>query len=1270
MNKDQGQMTQKNIYPKDFDRIRLAVASPEEIIQWSYGEITKPETINYRTQKPERDGLFDERVFGPVKDWECYCGKYKKVRYKGVICDRCGVEVTRSSVRRERMGHIKLVVPVVHVWYIRGAGGIIPTILNMTISDVESVIYFAAFVVLEVDEKLRETALEQLTKEYNEAKKDPRFKQNPVALQKLEATYKASKQELGSLERKKVLSESEYANISLKYGQIIKAGIGAEAIYELLQSIDLEKEIKELTEKLENQVTASRKKILKRLKLFVDMKEAGIKPEWLVIKNLPVIPPDLRPMVQLDGGRFAASDLNDLYRRVLNRNNRLKKLLGAGAPEVICRNEKRMLQEAVDSLLDNNARRGKVAVAGNQRKLRSLSDILRGKQGRFRQNLLGKRVDYSGRSVIVIGPDLDLHECGIPKIMALELFRTFVISKLIADGYVYNVKNATRMIESKDPVVWDVLEQIINNHYVMLNRAPTLHRLGIQSFVPKLIEGKAIQIHPLVCQAFNADFDGDQMAVHIPLSKNAIIESKDIILSAKNLLKPASGEPIVSPRFDMILGCYYITKIKENPDKRKYFSSKNEAIMSWQNGFIDINEAVNIKVTDDVKVSDSEVKEREGYKIIKTCIGRILLNNILPKELQFINNTVDAKQMKSIVSMIFKELGSLETAQVLDRIKKLGFEYATISGMSIGIEDISIPNAKAKIISETRKKVNDIEVLLKRGLITPEEKKVKSIDLWSEARAKIEEEMLKGFDSDNPVYTYVTSGTRGSTAQLIQMAGMKGLVVNPAGEIIEIPIISNYREGLNVFEYFISSHGSRKGRSDTSLRTSDAGYLTRRLVDVAQEMIVREKDCKTTEGLTISRKECEAAGESFTQRLEGRVVAKTIKDGNKIIAREGDEITKDIAEKIEGSKLEEVVVRSVTFCQTKHGICQKCYGRDLGTGEIVQLGVAVGVIAAQAIGEPGTQLTMKTFHLGGVSGEDITSGLPRVEELFEARKPKYEAPIAQIDGLVNVRKTREGNEIQIVSDDELVEEIEIPKEYQLVIKDSDIVKAKKAIAVCKDKKAIRPSISGVAKVHKGKVIIRSKDKISCEYIVNPSLDLLVKSGDKVKKGQILTEGHLNLSTLLKLKGKQSVIDYIVKETKAVYSSQGQSIDDKHLEVIIKMMLSKMRVIDEGDSNFIPGEIVDILEAQKENERLKKLKNKKPAIVEPIVMGITRVALKTESFLSAASFQETTGVLINAAIRGAVDELRGLKENVIIGKLIPAGTGFKQKKGKQCPQLTS
>lgn len=1259
-NQNQTIKHQKEVILKDFEAMKLTIASPEEIMAWSYGEITKPETINYRTQKPERDGLFDERVFGPVKDWECYCGKYKKIRYKGVICDRCGVEVTRSQVRRERMGHIELVVPVVHVWYVRGGGGVASNILDMTVSDIESVTYFAAFVVIGVNEELKAQSLEQLQGEYEEAKKNPQFKNNEIALAKLESAYKASKSELTSIQYKKVLSEGEYTSISLKYGNVAKVAIGAEAIFDLLKNTDLDHEITELEKRLEGNVTANRKKLLRSLKLFKDMKIAGIKPEWLVLKNLPVIPPDLRPMVQLDGGRFAASDLNDLYRRVLNRNNRLKKLLTAGAPEVICRNEKRMLQEAVDALLDNSARRGRAAVAGNQRKLRSLSDILRGKQGRFRQNLLGKRVDYSGRSVIVVGPDLDLSQCGLPKVMALELFKTFVIARLIADGHVYNVKNATKLIEQKDPIVWDILEQVTAKHYVMLNRAPTLHRLGIQAFLPVLIEGKALQIHPLVCQAFNADFDGDQMAVHVPLSANAIKEAGDIMLSSKNLLKPASGEPIVTPRFDMILGCYYITDMRKLTENIKVYSGKNEAIMAWQTGNITLKTIVKIRMTAEIIESDTEVNDKGDYKIVETCVGRILFNNTLPEGFGFVNRTVDAKVMKKIVAEVFKVHGSEQTAQLLDRIKALGFEYATISGMSIGIDDIKVPKEKEGIIAKAQEKIEETETLLRRGLITPAEKRIKSIDTWSDARSQIESKMVGAYEKDNPVMTYVTSGTRGSVAQLIQMAGMKGLVVNPAGEIIEIPIISNYREGLTVFEYFISSHGSRKGRSDTSLRTSDAGYLTRRLVDVAQEIIVRAEDCGSEEGMNMIRSESEEFGETFAARIDGRVATHTVKDGNKVLIKAGEEITKEKSLEIEASSVESVLVRSVAFCKERHGICQKCYGRDLATGKVVEMGVTAGVIAAQAIGEPGTQLTMKTFHLGGVSGEDITSGLPRVEELFEARRPKFEAPISEISGLIKVSKGREGNILDITSDEDQVEVLDIPEGYELVVKDKDEIKAKKAVAICKDRKAVRTTIAGQVKIGKGKLTITSHDKLCASYVVNPGLTLLIKSGERVEKGQVLAEGHLNLSSVLQLRGKEEAIKYIIKEVKSIYMSQGQTINDKHLEVIIKQNLSKFRIVDEGDGELVPGQVVDLIELEKENEKLKKA-NKKEAKAESIIMGITRVALKTESFLSAASFQETTGVLINAAIRGAVDELRGLKENVIIGKLIPAGTGLKGSK---------
>lgn len=1255
--------TNKDYFMKDFDQIKLAIASPEDIMRWSYGEITKPETINYRTQKPERDGLFDERVFGPIKDWECYCGKYKKIRYKGVICDRCGVEVTRSSVRRERMGHIDLVVPVVHVWYQRGGGGIISTLLDIPINEIEAVTYFASYVILDVDEELKNQSLEQLNSEYEEAKRDSQVKNNPIAMQKLEATFKASKQELNSLKPSKVLSEAEFNSISLKYGQILRVGIGAEAILELLKNLDLDAKITELSGNLNTQVVANRKKILRRLKVFKDMKAASLRPEWLVLVRIPVIPPDLRPMVELDGGRFAASDLNDLYRRVLNRNNRLKKLITAGAPEVICRNEKRMLQEAVDALIDNSARRGKVAVTGTQRKLRSLSDILRGKQGRFRQNLLGKRVDYSGRSVIVIGPDLKLSQCGIPKVMALELFKTFVIAKLIEEGHVYNVKNATRMIEKREPVVWDILEQITSGHYVMLNRAPTLHRLGIQAFTPVLIEGKAIQLHPLVCQAFNADFDGDQMAVHVPLSENATIEARDIMLSSKNLLKPASGDPIVTPRFDMILGCYYITDMEEDQDKKTLnFASKNEAIMAWQTGNLTLKTKVNIRMDDDIKETDVEVVDKGALTVVTTCVGRLLFNNILPDDVQFINKTITAKVMSQVIAKIFKAYGPEETSKVLDKIKALGFEYATISGMSIGMDDIIVPSEKKQIISETQEKVDEVETQLRRGLVTGEEKSLRTIDLWNEARSKIEKKMLETFTKDNPVFSYVTSGTRGSVAQLTQMGAMKGLVVNPAGEIIEIPITSNYREGLTVFEYFISSHGSRKGRSDTSLRTSDAGYLTRRLVDVAQDMIVTQEDCQTQEALEVIREESEEFGETFAERIDGRVSFEDIKVGRKTIVKAGEEITKEASLEIEKSDLKSIRVRTVTYCQAKHGICQKCYGRDLGTGKLVQLGVATGIIAAQAIGEPGTQLTMKTFHLGGVTGEDITSGLPRVEELFEARRPKYEAPISEIDGVAKIDKSDDQVKIEVVSSQPMSETHEIEEGYEITVKTGDQIKAKKAIAVCKDKKAVRTQINGVVEVRGRKVSIQSKDKISASYPVVSGMPILIKNGEEVKKGTVMADGHWNLSTALQLKGSQSVMKYIIKETKAIYLSQGQSINDKHLEVIIRQMFSKLRVVFEGNSEFVPGQIVDKNEVELVNNKLQKTK-KQLVVTEPIVMGITRVALKTESFLSAASFQETTSVLINAAIKGSTDELKGLKENVIIGKLIPAGTGYKIKKGK-------
>ena len=1233
----------------DFEALKISVASPEKILEWSCGEVLKPETINYRTQKPERDGLFCEKIFGPIKDWECYCGKYKKIRYKGIVCDKCGVEVTRSSVRRERMGHISLSAPVAHIWYVRGVPSVLGLVLDLSLGELEKVIYFAAYVVLEINEDIKKEALEQLEKEYKELKKT---KQNPLEKTELDSNYRQTKQEIEDLKLKKIISEARYHDISMKYGQIIRVGIGAEAIYELLTKIDFDRLEQELKDQSNKTIGAQKRKIMKRLRLLSDMKSARIKPEWLVLTNLPVIPPDLRPMVQLDGGRFAASDLNDLYRRVLNRNNRLKKLMSQGAPEVICRNEKRMLQEAVDALIDNSARRGKAVTTGTQRKLRSLSDMLRGKQGRFRQNLLGKRVDYSGRSVIVVGPYLKLHQCGLPKVMALELFKPFVISKLISEGYIHNVKNATRLIEKGTPEVWDILERITKDSYVMLNRAPTLHRLGIQAFQPVLIEGKAIQIHPLVCSAFNADFDGDQMAVHIPLSKQACYEASEIMRSSHNLLKPASGEPIVSPRLDMVFGIYYMTTLEANAQgEGKVFGSKNEAILAYQHKHVHLRAKIKVKMSAGHDAPDA---------LIETSIGRILFNNLLPKELRFQNIVMDNKKIKKIIGQCFDLYGQEETAELVDKIKKAGFEHATLSGMSISIQDIDIPSTKKKIIEEGNKKLEEMENQYRRGLITANEKNIKSNELWTNVRNEIERNMIAEFRKESPIYIMVTSGARGTPNQLTQMAGMKGLLVNPSGEIIEIPVKANFKEGLDVLEYFISTHGARKGKSDTALRTSDAGYLTRRLVDVAQDIIVTEKDCGSEEGVEISRDEAEEMGQDFKDRILGRVTAEIIKDGKKIIAERNTEIDDSIAEKIRESSLQTVKVRSVMTCSSEWGTCQYCYGRDLSTGKLVKIGEAVGIMAAQAIGEPGTQLTLKTFHMGGVTGEDITTGLPRVEELFEARTPTMPAVISEIDGIVNLTKEKERTLITINSSKFLSEDYEYANDYQPVVKNGDIVKAKQAIAGAQNKKAIRTLVSGVVRLDPKKNLINvtSKDKIVREYQVPRHIVLKVEDAQEVKRGDILTEGHLDITESLRLCGKTNTEKYIIKCIQEIYTSQGQSINEKHVEIMLKQMFSKILVKEGGDSEYLAGQIIDKFEAKKINLELGK-KNKRVIEYDEIVLGVTRVALKTESFLSAASFQETTGVLIEASVKGKVDHLRGLKENVIIGKLIPAGTGYRK-----------
>ncbi len=1232
----------------EFDTVRIAVASPEQILGWSYGEVTKPETINYRTQKPERDGLFDERIFGPTKDWECYCGKYKKIRYKGVICDKCGVEVTRSSVRRERMGHIDLAVPVSHIWYLRGVPSVLSLVLDMSVADLEKVIYFAGLIILEVNEDIRKESLLRLEQEYKEALNTVSETQKV----QLDALYKETKQEIEQLVVRRVLTESRFHDISLKYGQIARVGIGAEAIYELLTKIDLAPTIAELDERANASDGANRRRHMKRLRVLTDMQKAEIHPSWLLTTQLPVIPPDLRPMVQLDGGRFAASDLNDLYRRVLNRNNRLRRLIAQGAPEVIQRNEKRMLQEAVDALVDNSARRGRGAAAtATARKLRSLSDMLRGKQGRFRQNLLGKRVDYSGRSVIVIGPELKLHQCGLPKVMALELFKPFVISRLISDGYVHNVKNATRLIERGASEVWDILEDVTSEYYVMLNRAPTLHRLGIQAFQPVLIEGKAIQVHPLVCQAFNADFDGDQMAVHVPLSDEARREVSEIMRSSHNLLKPASGEPIVAPRLDMVWGCYYLTTIAEGlPGEGKIFSGKNEAILAYQQEVVHPRAKILVRMTD----------ESGNMSRVETSVGRILFNNILPKGVGFRNEVMDAKNLKRLTREIYKHMGNDETAEFVDRVKSLGFDHATLSGMTISMEDIIIPKDKDAVIEETNKSIEDLDRQYRRGLITSQERSIKSIELWNGAKSKIERSMMEGYSKSSPVYTMVSSGSRGSVAQLVQMAGMKGLVVNPAGQIIELPVKANYKEGLSVFEYFIASHGARKGRSDGALRTSDAGYLTRRLVDVSQDVVIARKDCKTSEGLTLNIADSEAMGMTLEERLIGRVAFADIiaPKSKQVIVKKNEEIIEETAKEIAEAGVESAQVRSVLFCDTDHGICQLCYGRDLATGYVIKPGEAVGIMAAQAIGEPGTQLTMKTFHLGGVTGADITTGLPRVEEIFEARTPQSPAVLAELAGTIDIKDERDHRVVTIISSGIKSDSYDLSGDYAPAVKSGDAVKAKQVIATAPDKKAIRSTLEGTARVSKDKITITSTEAETRSYTVPAIVAIRVKRGDVVEVGQQLTDGHFDLAQSLQLRGVINTQKYIVKEVQEIYSSQGQAINDKHLEIIIRQMFSKVKVLDEGDSEYLVGQVVDSREFARKNLELKRSK-KNLITADPVVMGITRVALKTESFLSAASFQETTSVLIDAAIHGAVDQLRGLKENVIIGKLIPAGTGFKK-----------
>ena len=1163
--------------PMTFDAIKIGLASPEKILEWSKGEVTKPETINYRTLKPEKDGLFCEKIFGPSKDWECHCGKYKKIRYKGVVCDRCGVEVTKASVRRERMGHIALAAPVSHIWYFKGIPSHMGLILDLSPRTLEKVLYFASYIVLDKGES--------------------------------------------DLMYKQVLSEAEYQEAREKWGSTFRVGMGAESIKELLENIDLEKEYTELTEGLKGATGQKRARIVKRLEVVEAFRESGNKPEWMIMTNIPVIPPDLRPMVQLDGGRFATSDLNDLYRRIINRNNRLRRLLELGAPDIIVRNEKRMLQEAVDALIDNG-RRGRPVTGPGNRALKSLSDMLKGKSGRFRQNLLGKRVDYSGRSVIVVGPELKIYQCGLPKEMAIELFKPFVMKELVQNGTAHNIKNAKKMVERLQPEVWDVLEEVIKEHPVMLNRAPTLHRLGIQAFEPILVEGKAIKLHPLVCTAFNADFDGDQMAVHLPLSVEAQAECRFLLLSPNNLLKPSDGGPVAVPSQDMVLGIYYLTQ--ERPGAKgegMIFKSFNEALLAYENAAVTLHSRVKVRVSK--KMPDGTVKTGT----VESTVGRFMFNEIIPQDLGFVDREVEGnelllevdfhvgkKQLKQILEKVINTHGATATAEVLDHVKAMGYKLSTRAAMTVSISDMTVPPQKPEMIKNAQDTVDKITKNFKRGLITEEERYKEVVETWKATDDALTKALLDGLDKYNNIFMMADSGARGSDKQIKQLAGMRGLMADTTGHTIELPIKSNFREGLDVLEYFMSAHGARKGMSDTALRTADSGYLTRRLVDVSQELIIHEVDCAKP-GMPIPGMYVKAfmdgneVIESLQERITGRYICENIvdKDGN-ILVKANHMVTPKRAELIckkgvdeKGEPLTQIKIRTILTCRSHSGVCAKCYGANMATGEPVQVGEAVGIIAAQSIGEPGTQLTMRTFHSGGVAGGDITQGLPRVEELFEARKPKGLAIITEIAGTANLNDTKKKREI-IVTNRETGE--------------------------------------------------------SKAYLIPYGSRIKVADGAELEAGDELTEGSVNPHDILRIKGLRAVQDYMIQEVQRVYRLQGVEINDKHIEVIVRQMLKKIRIEESGDTEFLPGTNVDRLEFEDVNEAL-EAEGKEPATGEQIIMGITKASLATNSFLSAASFQETTKVLTEAAIKGKVDPLVGLKENVIIGKHIPAGTGMRK-----------
>jgi DNA-directed RNA polymerase subunit beta' len=1384
---------------KGLTALRISLASPETIRSWSYGEVLKPETINYRRLRPEKDGLFCEAIFGPTRDWQCYCGKYKNIRYKGIICDKCGVEVTRSSVRRERMGHIELSAPVAHVWYTRRIPSYLGLLLDISRRNLDRVLYFAQYVVTYVDEDARQKALKRLDdniiaaereyaaqinskiaetkagrdralaeqeqlkqaiiKRYDESSElDPiiqegqRLEQviqdklgkttktaitfqtdtvvveagekisnsNLARLQKvvkekveeLEKELKDQKQrelehlkmdiehiraeadmtmeglrnqleeqsvdvrseneslrdELVGLRPLTFMGETRYRELKTRWGQVFRADMGAEAFYDILRRLDLNKLAEELWKEVRTSKSKQkRKKATKRLKVVEAFRRSGNRPEWMILTVLPVIPPDLRPMVQLDGGRFATSDLNDLYRRVINRNNRLKRLLELGAPDVIVRNEKRMLQEAVDSLIDNS-QRGKALSRRGRRELKSLSDMLKGKKGRFRRNLLGKRVDYSGRSVIVVGPQLKLYQCGLPKGMALELYRPFVISRLVQHNYAANVKGAKRFIERNRPEVWEVLEEVIKERPVMLNRAPTLHRLGIQAFEPILIEGSAIQLHPLVTTAFNADFDGDQMAVHVPLSQKAVQEARELMLSSRNLLKPADGEPIISPSKDMVLGVYYLTTSDDSHKHKgdgRVFADIDEVELAYDLGQLEVHSQIKVVVKTMYDEQGNRL-DKANECLLDTTVGRVIFNRILPPEIQFINWKLDKGELKDLIAELYEVGGEGQTPEVADRIKEIGFEYATRSGFSIAVSDITVPPEKEEIINQSLKEVELVQRDFRRGLLTDQEQNERVISIWQRTTNEVADAVKRTMDPYGNLATMANSGaTKGGFGPISQLAGMRGLMADPSGRIISHPIRSNFREGLNALEYFISTHGARKGLADTALRTADAGYLTRRLVDVAQDVIINEQDCGTQEGIPI-RKSDDVAGQSMSTRLFGRVVAQNVLDPKtgEVLAERGELLDRDRVRHLVNAGVQEVIVRSPLTCELDHGICATCYGMDLGRGKMVEMGAAVGIVAAQSIGEPGTQLTLRTFHTGGVAaGGDITTGLPRVEELFEARRmPKGEAQVAEIAGTAHIMQSDRYSELRLVriEHSEMVsDEYAIPESWTVAVEDATDVAAGDVVAYL-DTATIVAQHTGKARLEQGdegtKVIVSYEVHQESEHEIPTNSRLLIKDGDHVEPGQPITEGSLNPHRIMRIQGRYVAQMYLLTEVQKVYRSQGQNINDKHFEVIIRKMTSKAQVTRPGDTNYLPGDLVDLLELKRVNEEL-LAQGKRPARFLETLLGITKASLSTDSFLSASSFQHTIKVLAGAAIAASEDPLYGLKENVIIGKLIPAGTGF-------------